>query len=136
MNGKKVKTSFEKGFLEFKAVLKKNDVVTLDFEQLFYTEDVTLKNNIHGYHIFKFGPMLLGSEAKVEINTLDGNRFENYAESKYKSVEKIEIPRNTIFKKAGKGRFEAYDSNIVLSCLCDIKNLTEEDSMKQVLFSN
>ena len=134
INGKAVKTQFEKGFISIEVAFKPGDKIEFDLGLSLKTEDANFKNSVTGYHKFMYGPMVLGYKAQSEINSLEGNRFENYAESKYKAAEAINLPRDTQFERIGRSHFKTKDSGIVLSCLCDIKELTQEDSMRQLLF--
>jgi len=80
--------------------------------------------------------MLLGRKSKTEADSLDGNRFENYAESRYKSSDVIKLPKDTKFERQGEHEFYVKGSDIVLSALCSVRDMTEEDTMRQMLFAD
>lgn len=134
LNGKEVKTVLEKGLATIEEVFAAGDRIAFDLGLSLRAVDAAFQNSIEGYHKFFFGPMLLGYKAKAEINSLDGNRFENYAESKYKSADEISIAKDTEFERTGRSEFRVKNMDIVLSCLCDVRDMTCEDSMRQVLF--
>ena len=143
VNGKQVLAAFVNGFITVEMKLLAGDSIEFDLGLSFRVEDASFKNSIKDYHKFLYGPMLLGYKSKTEINSLDGNRFENYAESKYKSVGEIEIPKTAAFERIGKNKFRLVNSSsgadseikeVVLSSLCDVEDMTYEDTMRQVLF--
>lgn len=134
LNGKLYQTEFSKGFITLESDFKTGDTIHFDLGLSLRTENAVFKNSIEGYHKFCYGPMMLGYKAKVEINSLDGNSFSNYAESKYKSAGAIKLSKNTKFSRIGKSEFQAENSAVILSSLCDVKDLTAEDSMRQLLF--
>lgn len=134
LNGKIVKTTMEKGFIILTEIVKAGDKIEFDLNLSLRVEHTSFQNSVKGYNKFFYGPMLLGCKSKAEINSLDGNRFENYAESKYKSTGAVNLSQNTQFDRIGRNEFEAKEKNIVLSCLCDVKDMTGEDSMRQILF--
>jgi len=78
--------------------------------------------------------MLLGRKASVEINSMDGNRFENYAESRYKSADTVLIPADAELIRIDDGKFQVAGTKIELTCLCDVRDMTSEDTMRQMLF--
>lgn len=134
INGAEAKTIYENGFIKLEQSVKAGDILELDMGLSLRAEKAEFKNSIDGYHKFLYGPMLLGYKSECEINSLDGNRFENYAESKYKSAGEIDIPIEAGFERTGRSEFRVKDRDIVLSGLCDVRDLTGEDSMRQVLF--
>jgi uncharacterized protein len=134
LNGKSLETSFNNGFITIESTLKTGDKINFDLGLSLRTENVVFKNSIEGYHKFCYGPMLLGYKTGTEINSLEGNSFDNYAESKYKSASEIKLSKNTEFSRISKSEFQVENSSVILSCLCDIKDLTTEDSMRQLLF--
>lgn len=134
LNGKVCEATFENGFISLTGTFKAGDRLDLDLNLSLRVEDANFENSVKGYHKFLFGPMLLGYKAEAEINSLDGNRFENYAESKYKSVGAVSLPKDARFERIGRNAFRAQDKDIVISCLCDVKDMIREDSMRQVLF--
>jgi hypothetical protein len=144
VNGNKVPAVYKNGFISVEARFNTGDVIEFDLGLSFRVEGASFKNSIKGYHKFMYGPMLLGYKAKAEINSLDGNRFENYAESKYKSAEEINLSRDAEFERIGKSRFRLVDSytgsnnesEVILSSLCDVEDMTCENTMRQVLFKD
>jgi hypothetical protein len=135
-NGDKMPSSYENGFLTVEGAFERGDRIDFDLGLTAGVEDTSFENSVQGFHKFSYGPMLLGYKTGVEINSLEGNRFENYAESKYKSANELYLSRDTRFDRIGKGEFRARGSEVVLSCLCDVRDLTREDSMRQILFRN
>jgi hypothetical protein len=80
--------------------------------------------------------MVLGVKSSVEINTLEGNKFENYAESKYKPSQNIAIKNNAELERLNRNEFKVKGTDIILTCLCDVKDMTQEDTLRQVLFAD
>lgn len=134
LNGKACKTSFDHQFITVESQLKTGDIIGFDLGLSVRTEDAVFKNSVKGYHKFCYGPMLLGYKTATAINSLEGNSFENYAESKYKPAGKLKLAKNVKLVRQSKSEFAVADSSVILSCLCDIKDLTKEDSMRQLLF--
>lgn len=134
LNGEALKTGFNNCFIIMESHLKAGDIIEFDLGLTLRTEDAVFKNSVAGYHKYYYGPMLLGHKTKTEINSLEGNSFENYAESKYKSAGEIKLAKNIKFARQSRSEFAVENSTVVLSCLCDVKDLTTEDSMRQLLF--
>lgn len=136
LNGESIPSKAEKGFLTVKGVFLPGDVLELNLDLGIYARETAFENSIKGYHKFFYGPMLLGRKAKTETDSLDGNRFENYAESRYKSSDIIRLPEDTQFERLSEHEFRVKGSDIVLSALCSVRDMTEEDTMRQMLFTD
>lgn len=95
-----------------------------------------MPHNQLGRHKFLYGPMLLGVKVKTQLDSLDGNRFENYAEGKYKSAGKTFIPKNAVIDRKGEWEFAVRGTDTVLTTLCSVRDMTCEDTMRQVLFED
>jgi len=136
LNDKNIKTLYDDGFLVIKTAFKTGDKIEFDLGLTSNVEDTAFKNSIKGFHKFTFGPMVLGVKSRVEINTLEGNKFENYAESKYKSSQSIAIKNNAELERLNRNEFKVKGTDIILTCLCDVKDMTQEDTLRQVLFAD
>jgi hypothetical protein len=136
LNEKNIKTLYDNGFLVIETALKTGDKIEFDLGLTSKVEETAFKNSIKGFHKFTFGPMVLGVKSSVEINTLEGNKFENYAESKYKPSQSIAIKNNAELERLNRNEFKVKSTDIILSCLCDIKDMTQEDTLRQVLFAD
>ncbi|MCL2137920.1 MAG: glycoside hydrolase family 127 protein [Treponema sp.] len=122
------------GFISLEQIFQPGDVITLNLDMRTRCEQTRFDNCVRGYHKFFYGPMLLGREAEKEINSTDGNRFENYAESRYKSSGIVNIPEDAKLTRAEDGVFRVDGTDILLSALCSVRNMTGEDTMRQILF--
>jgi hypothetical protein len=80
--------------------------------------------------------MLLGVKVQTQVDSLDGNRFENYAEGKYKSAGRVFIPKDAVIERKGDWEFTVRGTDTVLSTLCSMRDMTCEDTMRQVLFED
>jgi len=136
VNGEAVKSTMEGGLICVKVASKAGDEIQFDLGLSLKVEETKLKNNIKGYHKYSFGPMLLGLKSTTAINTLDGNRFENYAESKYKAVAIKKIKADVELERVSRSEFKVKGTDAVLTCLCDVCDMTQEDTMRQVLFES
>lgn len=136
LNSNKLNYDINSEFITVEEIFKSGDRIEFDLGLSLRSEDVTFQNSIKGYHKFIYGPMLLGYKTGVEINSLDGNRFENYAESKYKSAGEINLAKDTVFERISRSEFKVINKDIVLTSVCDVKNMTGVDSMRQVLFKS
>lgn len=134
LNGLPLEITEKNGFAAVCSRLGAGDVIAFDLGLSARVEEAVFKNSIRGTHKFMYGPMLLGCKVSGEISSLDGNRFENYAESKYKASMEIKLSGNAELERLGRSEFRVKGTDIVLSSLCDVHDLTCEDSMKQVLF--
>lgn len=134
LNGETIKAQFADGFLAIGTALKAGDKIDFDLGLSARVEETRLKNSIKGFHKYSFGPMLLGLKSGVSINSLEGNKFENYAESKYKSAELKRLGADVEFERIGRNEFKVRGTNLVLTCLCDVRDMTQEDTMRQLLF--
>lgn len=133
-NGKIIATRFEGGFVGISTALKSGDTIEFDLCLSAKVEETSFKNSIKGFHKYSFGPMLLGWKSNVAINSLEGNKFENYAESKYRSADLKTIAKDVQFKRISRSEFGIKGTEMVLTCLCDVRDMTQEDTMRQVLF--
>ncbi|MGE5557291.1 MAG: beta-L-arabinofuranosidase domain-containing protein [Bacillota bacterium] len=114
LNGAPLKVKMYDGFIEASASLKKGDHIRLVLPPVFYTRGTMNKNNLQGYHTFRLGPMLLACN----------------------NSEEISLPCGTEFIALAAGKFQVKKTDTVLSPLSDIKNLTAEESTRQVLFKD
>jgi DUF1680 family protein len=135
LNGKPISTRFEDGFVGIESALEAGDRIEFDLELSAKVEGTSLKNSIKGFHKYSFGPMLLGCKAGVAINSLDGNKFENYAESKYRSADLKTLAKDVVFERISRSEFAIKGTDLILTCLCDVRDMTQEDTMRQILFS-
>ena len=123
-------------FISLKRVFKTGDIITLNLDIQTRCEQTRFKNCVSGYHKFFYGPMLLGCESEKEINSTDGNRFENYAESRYKSSGIVSISEDAKLTRVDDGVFQVEGTDLRLTSLCNVKNMTREDTLRQVLFKS
>lgn len=134
VNGERLAQKPESGFLSVNREFRTGDVLELNLDLGLRSEEAGFENSVSGYHKFFYGPMLLGRKAEPETDSLDGNRFENYAESRYKSSDVVPIPKNARLKRLGEHEFRVCGSDIVLSSLCSVRDMTREDTIRQMLF--
>jgi len=134
LNGKPAVTNIENGLINIKETFKPGDELELDLDLSIRVEETSNGNCIRGYHKFLYGPMLLGLKSATETNSLDGNRFENYAESRYRSAGEVSIPIDAEITISGNNEFKVSGTDIVLSGICDVRDLTCENTMRQILF--
>jgi DUF1680 family protein len=133
-NGQDLPAAPENGFIAIERLFCKSDKVTMNLDMRVRSEKTHFDNCLRGYRKFFYGPMLLGYDAEVEINSTDGNRFENYAESRYKSAGIISIPADAEFTRVSDDVFQVVGTNINLTSLCSVRNMTRENTMRQILF--
>jgi hypothetical protein len=134
LNGQELPRTPEKGFITVEQLFKPDDVVTLHLDMRTRCEETRFDNCVRGYHKFFYGPMLLGCAAEKEINSIEGNRFENYAESRYKSSGIVSIPADAELECIDDGVFRVAGTDIRLTSLCSVRDMTREDTMRQILF--
>lgn len=136
VNNEAIPVKTENGFAKINRVFKAGDTVRYNMEYSVRAEQTKMENSVSGFHKFLFGPMLLGCRTSVKTNSLDGNRFKNYAESRYKSSELIEIGMDAVIERLGDWEFRVAGTDIVLSTLCSVRDMTCEDTMRQLLFKD
>ncbi|MDR0497291.1 MAG: glycoside hydrolase family 127 protein [Treponema sp.] len=134
LNDKLLPQTPENGFLCVEQLFKPGDIITLNLDMRTRSEETLFDNCVRGYHKFFYGPMLLGREAEKEISSTDGNRFENYAESKYKSSGIVSIPADAELTRIDDSVFLVAGTDIRLTSLCSVRDMTREDTMRQILF--
>lgn len=140
INGNPVKTVYSSGFIAIEEDLKAGEKIEFDLGLSLRVEESVFKNSIKGYHKFFYGPMLLGYKAESRINTdvkkLDENNVDDLDINKYKAAGVIKLSKDAQFERIDRSRFKVKDSEIVLSSLCDVKELTNEDTIRQILFKD
>ncbi len=136
LNGKDLPVQTEGGFAKVSGILHAGDVITLTMPMSVRTEDAANTNSVRGYHKFAYGPMLLGLPVKVADNSLEGNRFENYAESRFKAANVVVLPHNACIERTANDAFSVVGTELTLNTLCSVRNMTKEDTMRQVLFAD
>lgn len=134
-NGESVTLRIERGFATVRGVLRAGDVIALTLPAEVRAVE-TMAHSIQGYHKFMYGPMVLGLQVQVADNSLDGNRFENYAESRFKAAGEAHIPRDADIRRTADDAFSAQGTDLILTSLCSVRSLTREDTMRQVLFAD
>ena len=135
LNDTPVSCSVEQGFASVRGAFKPGDVIALKTGTDVRVEE-GFAHSVPGVHKFMFGPMLLGHKAAVSDNSLEGNRFENYAESRYKAAGAIPLPKGADIRRTGAYEFTVQGTGIVLTTLCSVRDMTREDTMRQVLFAD
>ncbi len=135
INGTPLTCKPEGGFIIAAGCFKAGDEISLQMDLSVRAEDA-MAHNQAGRHKFMFGPMLLGVKVKTQLDSLDGNRFENYAEGKYKSAGRVFIPKNAVIDRKGDWEFTVRGTGTVLTTLCSVRDMTREDTMRQVLFED
>lgn len=138
INGNPTNFTFVNGFITFTVLLKASDKVEFDSELKLSVKETEAKNVVKGYHKYFYGPMLLGYKLKSlnnsEAKKMDLNTVEDLNTSKYKATGEINLARDVCFVREGRSEFSVEGTEIVLSSQCDVKNLTRENSVRQVLF--
>jgi uncharacterized protein len=135
LNGVPLSIKPESGFITVSGNFSAGDEITLDMDMSVRVED-TMRHNQKGRHKFLYGPMLLGVKVKTQLDSVDGNRFENYAEGKYKSAGTVFIPKDAVISRKGDWEFTVRGTDTVLNTLCSVRDMTCEDTMRQVLFED
>ena len=135
LNGAPLHAALEGGFIQISGCFAAGDEITLEMD-LSVRAESAMPHNQKGRHKFLYGPMLLGVKVKTQLDSLDGNRFENYAEGKYKSAGKMFIPKNAVIYRKGDWEFAVRGTDTVLTTLCSVRDMTCEDTMRQVLFED
>jgi hypothetical protein len=135
LNDEPLPAQAENGFVTVKGLFRAGDTITLHMPLTVRTEEA-FTHSIIGAYKFMYGPMVLGCKTAVADNALDGNRFENYAESRYKAAEAVSIPKNAVICRTGENTFAVDGTDIVLTTLCSVRDMTREDTMRQVLFTH
>ena len=135
VNGASIATVPEGGFITIAGCFNAGDEITLHMDLSVRAEGM-MTHNQQGRHKFLYGPMLLGVKVKTQLDSLDGNRFENYAEGKYKSAGRVYIPKNAAIDRRGDWEFAVQGTDTVLTTLCSVRDMTCEDTMRQVLFED
>jgi len=133
LNGMPVSADLEQGFISVTEAFAAGDVIVLQTGAKVRVEEA-FAHSVGGVHKFMFGPMLLGRKAAVADNSLEGNRFENYAESRYKAADAVSLPKDADIRRMGDFDFAVQGTDIVLTSLCSVRDMTREDTMRQVLF--
>lgn len=76
VNGKKIKTDLENGFVCFTKKLGKGDQISYRFELKSGAEKLENPNSLAGYHKYFYGPLILGHKGKEEIRVSHQVQFE------------------------------------------------------------
>jgi len=134
VNGEPVPAEERGGFAAVAREWKAGDELRLCLRFDVRAEDAAFANSVPGKHKYLYGPMLLGYKTDVKLHSLDGNRFENYTESRYVSGALITLQRDAVFERNGPYEFRVAGTDTVLTTLCSVRDMTREDSMRQVLF--
>ena len=134
LNGTALPETPDGGFIAVERLFRPGDLIGYCLDMRTRCEETRFDNCVRGYHKFFYGPLLLGREAEKKLNSTDGNRFENYAESRYKSAGTVSIRADAELMPAGDGIFAVAGTDIKLTSLCDVRNMTREDTMRQILF--
>jgi hypothetical protein len=76
INGKKIQTNLENGFICFTQKLNKGDQISYRFKLKSGAEKLENPNSLAGYHKYFYGPLILGYKGKEEINLSQNAEFE------------------------------------------------------------
>lgn len=135
INGAKADFEIRNSFAEI--IVPENTTeftVELELVQEVFSRPVHGKNSDPAYHGFMYGPMLLGIRNNIELTGKDVDWYSGDTVGVFKTPTSITIPKNQIFKKSKRGIFKSEDESITLETLCEVRNLTKEGSVIQVLF--
>jgi DUF1680 family protein len=76
VNGKKIQTDLENGFVCFTKKLNKGDRISYRFELKSGAKKLENPNSLAGYHKYFYGPLILGHKGKEEIPLSQQAEFE------------------------------------------------------------
>jgi len=114
-NGQSIAYRMEGGFAVVSRPLAEGDALELSFSLALRSANTINRNNIAGYHSFRYGPLILGHTGTSEIK----------------------IDKNAELVPAGKGKFKVKNTDLLLSPindLIDLEAVEKDSSCRQILF--
>ncbi|MEI8312837.1 MAG: hypothetical protein WCH98_18970 [Verrucomicrobiota bacterium] len=142
VNGVEQAANVTDGFVTVTRQFAAGDKVEIDLQLKPYTRDLdNSKNSIPHAFKFMFGPMVLGIKPPAVKGQAEEDISEEGADRKlidfdYLIPEPKAIPRDAELVEVGAGQFEVKGTGVLLAALCDVKDLTREDSMEQIVFKS
>ena len=116
INGENIKFYEENEFVCIEETLNNGDRIEIEFDQRLECKDAVHKHTIAGYHKFFYGPLLLA-------------RKKQSADEQDCSIDKYAVMKKGVFS-----RFTVEGSGVELGSLYETRDMTEPDSVRQVLF--
>lgn len=116
INGNMVDAAYGNGFAVIDGFFISGDIISVEFEVSVRSEEGSFKNSVKGCHKFLYGPMILAYKGDI--------------------CTEISVPSDSNFERVGRSEFRIVGYNGVFTSLCDVKDLTSENSRKQVIFKS
>ena len=124
INDKPVEILVEEGCFSIPIIPEVGATLSVEFGIKFHVMKVqNPKENIHGNHSFRHGPMMLAVDCDLE----------NIDQEKH-SHAPVSLPENTEFEYIGKGSWKLKDGSVILSPLCRIDRIPTIKTARQALF--
>jgi hypothetical protein len=91
------------------------------------------------FHRFRYGPMILAHKPVLARGKAEDDISAEGADRKlidfgFQIPPALPLDAKTGFESLGRARFRAERGGILISPLCDVREMTREDSAEQVLF--
>jgi hypothetical protein len=139
-NGCLEKAEIKDGFVTIRKSFKPGDQVEIDLDLKPYTRGMdNRRNSVSNAYKFMFGPMVLGIPLETERGKSEPDISEEGSDRKLIDFDSVIPPtrfldRTSLLVPDGRGDFSVSGTDLQLKCLCDVKDLTRETSIKQVIF--
>lgn len=127
LNDEVITHSVENGFITLSKQFKKGDIIKIDLGLSLRFENSISKNSIDGHHKFFFGALLLGHKTMVEFDQLGKIKLSE-------NIEAFNLPKDIEFERVDKSVFKHKQTGMMLTALCDVKDMTKEETCRQVMF--
>ena len=136
LNKKPLAVQLMDHFLTTSQALTKGDSMQLTFEMAPRAVGVIGNNNQSDYHAFSLGPALLGVQRVPRSIEPVKDWYSNDINLKCESPEPLVLSSQSKFNLIRRGVFQNAESGSVFSLLCDTRQLSQPDTLQQVLFKS
>jgi hypothetical protein len=133
-NGKLLTTTSDEGILTLPAALSAGRNFQINFEMPPQVVRITARNNLQGYYSIQRGPAVLGARREALSKTIERDAYSGEQFLKYVPPEPLPLSPEVKLNPVGNGEFEVVGNGLVLSPLCDVRQLTLPDTIRQIVF--
>jgi uncharacterized protein len=138
-DGHELSPRLERGFIPVELEPGLRQVIKVGLGLRLFSERVEGSALVPNLHRFRYGPMILGHRPELSLGKAEADISEEGSDRKlidfgFQIPPALPLASEARFEALGRGRFKAVNSGMILAPICDVREMTREDSAEQILF--
>jgi len=134
VNGVKVDVPCKNGFLCVELNGKAGEKIELDLGLTVYCRDTHGRNADKHLFAYMYGALLLGHKTELKETGKEKDWYSDETVSVFEVPEPVSLDPDLDFEQVSRGLFKSSQTDIALNTLNEVRSLTAESSVSQVLF--